>query len=111
METQAQTSETQPLLEVAKAGPVCSVVDKGSPRTPNGRRLRLRRANRSTVVPVPARVEDLLGPDHPARVLWDRIGELDLSVKVFKLRWGSRAVPPSTPRYCWCCGCMRPVRA
>jgi hypothetical protein len=52
------------------------------------RRLRLRQANRHDVVPVPARLEDLIGQNHLARLIWGVVGQLDLSafyarIKVF----------------------------
>lgn len=43
------------------------------------RRLRLRRANRHEVIPVPARLEDLIPQDHLARLMWEVVGRLDLS--------------------------------
>jgi transposase len=43
------------------------------------RRLRLRRANRQEVMRIPARLEDLLPPDHLARRVWTKLEELDLS--------------------------------
>jgi transposase len=43
------------------------------------RRLRLRRANREEVLRVPARLENLLPPDHPARQVWETVKSLDLS--------------------------------
>lgn len=41
--------------------------------------LRLRRVNRDSVIPIPARLEDLLPADHLARWVWDVVGQLDLS--------------------------------
>src|SRR3990172_5789109 len=41
--------------------------------------LRLRRVNRDQVTPVPARLADLLPPDHLARLIWDAIMRLDLT--------------------------------
>ena len=46
---------------------------------PGARELRLRRANRQEVVPIPARLEDLLGADHPARLLWEVVAQFDLT--------------------------------
>jgi hypothetical protein len=43
------------------------------------RPLRLRRANREDVIRVPARLEDWLPPDHPARQVWETVKSLDLS--------------------------------
>ena len=49
---------------------------------PGGRtgQLRLRRVNRAEVVPVPARLEDLIGAEHPARLIWEAVEQLDLSL-------------------------------
>ncbi len=41
--------------------------------------LRLRRVNRDQVTPVPARLANLLPPDHLARLIWDAIARLDLT--------------------------------
>lgn len=41
--------------------------------------LRLRRVKREQVTPVPARLADLLPPDHMARLIWDAIVRLDLT--------------------------------
>lgn len=41
--------------------------------------LRLRRANRDAVIPIPARLENLLPVDHLARGVWDVVAQLDLS--------------------------------
>lgn len=43
------------------------------------RQLRLRQANRHGVVPVPARLEDLIPQDHLARLIWEGVERLDLS--------------------------------
>ncbi len=43
------------------------------------RGLRLRCANRAVVCPVPARLENLLPPDHPARQIWELAKSLDLT--------------------------------
>jgi transposase len=45
----------------------------------DGRALRLRQANREDVIPVPARLQDLLPPDHLARRVWEMVEQLDLS--------------------------------
>ncbi len=45
----------------------------------NGRALRLRQANREDVIPVPARLQDLLPPDHLACRVWELVEQLDLS--------------------------------
>ena len=41
--------------------------------------LRLRRANRDSVIPIPARLENLLAADHLARWVWEVVAQLDLS--------------------------------
>ena len=41
--------------------------------------LRLRRANRDQVTPVPARLDALLPADHLARLVWDAVERLDLT--------------------------------
>jgi len=45
---------------------------------PRGK-LRLRGVNRAEVSPIPARLEDLIAADHPARIIWEEIEQLDLS--------------------------------
>lgn len=42
--------------------------------------LRLRRANREAVLPIPARLENLLPQEHLARRVWEVVSLLDLSV-------------------------------
>lgn len=42
------------------------------------RRLRLRRANRAEVIPIPARLEELIAVDHPARLIWEAAEQFDL---------------------------------
>jgi len=66
---------------------------------PTPRRLRLRKANRNDVVPVPARLEDLLPQNHLARLIWDMVGRLDLSafyapIKVVEGEPGAPAIDP-----------------
>lgn len=63
------------------------------------RQLRLRQANRHDVVPVPARLEDLIGQNHLARLIWEVVGQLDLSafyarIKVFEGEPGAPAIDP-----------------
>jgi len=63
------------------------------------RPLRLRRANRSDVVPVPARLKDLVPEDHLARLMWDIVGCLDLSafyapIQVVEGGPGAAAIDP-----------------
>jgi len=45
----------------------------------SARCLRLRCANREDVLRVPARLENLLPPDHPARHIWETVQRLDLA--------------------------------
>jgi transposase len=63
------------------------------------RRLRLRQVNRHDVVPVPARLEDLIPQDHLARLIWGVLERLDLSpfyanIKVFEGKPGAPAIDP-----------------
>ena len=106
MEINSRATETKPPLEVGRTNSSFSVVDRSTNGVPNLRRLRLCRANRSEVVPVPARVEDLIGQDHPARLIWDRTGELDLSVfyegiKVVEGEPGRPAIDPKILIVLW----------
>src|SRR5215208_763193 len=48
------------------------------PAPPEPPPLRLRRANRQQVVPVPAYLDALLPEDHLARLLWQAVEQLDL---------------------------------
>ncbi len=62
-------------------------------------RLRLRQARRHDVVPVPARLENLIPQNHLARLIWEVVGRLDLSafyarIKVFEGEPGAPAVDP-----------------
>ena len=41
--------------------------------------LRLHRVNRDDIIPIPLRLEDLLSPDHLARLVWNLVTQLDLS--------------------------------
>ena len=70
-------------------------IEIGSMRRP----LRLRQANRQDVVPVPARLEDLIPQDHLARLIWEVVEQLDLSafnahIKVCEGEPGAPAVDP-----------------
>ena len=61
--------------------------------------LRLRKANRNDVVPVPARLEDLLPQNHLACLIWEAVGRLDLSafyapIKVVEGEPGAPAIDP-----------------
>jgi len=49
-------------------------------QAPAPRQLRLRRANRNDVVPVPARLEDLVPEDHLARLMWDMVARLEAAL-------------------------------
>src|SRR5215216_1406808 len=49
------------------------------PPVPERAPLRLRRANRDQVTPVPAYLDALLPEDHLARLLWQAVEQLDLS--------------------------------
>jgi len=44
---------------------------------PRGK-LRLRRVNRAEVTSIPARLEELIAADHPARLIWEEVEQLDL---------------------------------
>lgn len=52
---------------------------KTTPESPAEKVLRLRRANREQVVPVPAYLDALIEADHLARVIWRVVERLDLS--------------------------------
>lgn len=61
--------------------------------------LRLRRANREDVLPIPARLEDLLPPEHLARQVWEVVSHLDLSafyaeIAVTRTSAGRPAIDP-----------------
>ena len=106
METDSRATETQPPLEIERADTTFSVADTSTNGVPNLRRLRLRRANRSEVVPVPARVEGLIGQEHPARLIWDRTEELDSSafyegIKVVEGEPGRPAIDPKILIVLW----------
>lgn len=72
-----------------------SVTDNGLPFS----QLRLRRVNRQDVVPVPARLEELLPKKHLARLMWEVLECLDLtafyrSIKVVEGEPGAPAIDP-----------------
>ena len=56
-----------------------AVVEAPGGVSPTDRRLRLRCANRADVLRVPARLENLIASDHPARQIWELVQGLDLS--------------------------------
>src|SRR5262245_2805945 len=59
----------------AEAGPAPTLA---ADPTPAGR-PRLRTANRAQIVFRAAALDDLIPPDHPARIVWDYVSGLDLS--------------------------------
>jgi len=74
---------TLPVAETAAFAP-SSTVSPLVVEAPNAvpdpaRRLRLRCANREAVLRVPARLENLLPPEPPARQIWELVKGLDLS--------------------------------
>ena len=79
------------------------------PPVPLGR-PRLRTANRDQIVFRAAALDELIPPDHPARVVWDYIDGLDLSslYDLIKSVEGNRGRPPSIPRSSWRCGSTPP---
>jgi len=75
-------------------------------KNPMPRWLRLRKANRKDVVPVPARLEDLLPQNSLARLIWEVVGSLDLSVfyapiKVVEGEPGAPAIDPKILIVLW----------
>ena len=62
-----------PVIPASPASPT------SSPTAERIAHLRLRRANRDQVTPVPARLADLLPPDHLARLIWEALLRLDLT--------------------------------
>ena len=75
-------------------------------KNPMPRWLRLRKANRQDVVPVPARLEDLLPQNSLARLIWEVVGSLDLSVfyapiKVVEGEPGAPAIDPKILIVLW----------
>ena len=52
---------------------------ESQPAEPVGeRRVRLEEVNRAQLLFRPVDVERLVGPDHPARAIWELVGRLDL---------------------------------
>ncbi len=64
------------------------------------RRLRLREVNRENAVPVPARLDGLLPQDHLARMIWEALGNLNLSAfyKLIKSVEGEPGSPAIDPK-------------
>ena len=67
---------------------------------PKSRKLRLRSPQRDRVVPIPARLEDWLPPNHLARLIWSAVCRLDLSgfERDLKIVEGHRGHPAADPR-------------
>ena len=65
--------------------------------TPERAPLRLRRANRDQVTPIPAYLDALLPEDHLARLLWQAVEQLDLAAFTADLAGRARRCR-STPR-------------
>jgi hypothetical protein len=59
----------------------------------NSHELRLSQPNRDQVTPVPTYLDDVLPDDHPARLLWQALEEVDLSGF-----YASLIVKPKGPR-------------
>lgn len=93
-----RSSNTDPLSPASPA----EMVGPSAAATPNSapvRNLRLRRAQREGVTPVPARLEALLAEDHMARLVWQAVERLDLSafyagIEVEEGRRGQAATDP-----------------
>ncbi len=68
--------------------------------TSTTRRLRLRKVKREDVVPVPARLKDLLPQEHLARMIWEELGSLDLSdfYEAIKSVEGESGSPATDPK-------------
>ena len=70
----------------------------GEASSPIGQ-LRLRRVNREEVAPIPARLEELIGAEHVARLIWEEVEQLELSafyahLKVVEGGPGQAAIDP-----------------
>lgn len=72
-------SEKKPALNPDPQLSVPPAEAAAPPDSAPGRNLRLRRAQRDQVTPVPARLDALLPEDHLARLIWDAVTRLDLS--------------------------------
>lgn len=68
---------------------------------------RLRRVDRSQVDPNPRKLDDLIGTDHDARLVWDLVGDLDLEPLYERIKAveGHPGRPPVDPKILvalWC---------
>jgi len=100
------TLQTMPSVETASelrtlganVSPTEVAVPVSAPDT--ARPLRLRRANREDVIRVPARLEKLLPPDHPACQVWKTVEGLDLSefYADIQVAEGTPGAPATDPR-------------
>jgi len=68
---------SESLVPGSNVSPTELAAPVGAPRA--GRCLRLRCANREDVLRVPARLENLVPPDHLARQIWETVQRLDLA--------------------------------
>ena len=71
------TTQEPSVVVTVPDSPVEAIASPGVPWV--SRPLRLRCANREDVLRVPARLENLVPPDHPARQVWETVKSLDLS--------------------------------
>ena len=73
---------------------------------------RLREPQRDQIALRAMDIESLIGEDHPARLIWSYVGELDLSELENRIK--AEVTAPVTPRhrpdFCWRCGSTRPAR-
>jgi transposase len=77
-------------------------------------RLRLQAINRNQMCLVAVDVENLIGPDHLARLIWDFVGELDLrqfhqEIRVFEGEAGRSAYDPQLLISLWIYGYSQEV--
>lgn len=74
--------------------------------------LRLRRARREHVTPVPLYLDALLPDDHLARLIWAAVERLDLSAFAagIKVVEGGQGGLRPIRRCWWRCGSMRPAK-
>ena len=75
-------------------------------------RPRLRTANRDQIVFRAAPLDELIPPDHPARVVWDYVDGLDLSPLYNRIKSveGSPGRPPIDPKILWRSGSTPPSK-